>query len=117
MGTGAAFGGSGIHRSNRGRCRAAVDRGSRIEVLRNVVDKIFERRLAGLINSGERGVLHGGRNGAEKESLHVSPPCDIVRTPHPAALGAPLPNDSISTDFSQSLIELVAPPSTKASAF
>jgi glutamate--cysteine ligase len=83
---------------------------SRIEVLRNVVDKIFERRLAGLINSGERGVLRGGRKGVEKESLRVSPAGDIVQTPHPAALGAPLTNENITTDFSESLIELVTPP-------
>jgi len=51
-----------------------------------VVDKKFERRLAGLINSGERGVLRGGRKGVEKESLRVSPGGDIVQTRHPAAL-------------------------------
>jgi gamma-glutamylcysteine synthetase len=52
--------------------------------LRNVVDKKFERRLAGLINSGEKGVLRGGRKGVEKESLRVSPDGDIVQTRHPA---------------------------------
>jgi glutamate--cysteine ligase len=78
--------------------------------LRNVVDKKFERRLAGLLNSGERGVLRGGRKGVEKESLRVSPAGDIVQTRHPAALGAPLTNENITTDFSESLIELVTPP-------
>jgi glutamate--cysteine ligase len=78
--------------------------------LRNVVDKIFERRLAGLVNSGERGVLRGGRKGVEKESLRVSPSGDIAQTRHPAALGAPLTNEHITTDFSESLIELVTPP-------
>src|SRR5271170_2210105 len=110
MGAGAAFGGSGVPRGNRGRCRAAVNRRSRFEELRNVVDKTFERRLAGLINSGERGVLRGGRKGVEKESLRVSPAGDIVQTRHPAALGAPLTNENITTDFSESLIELVTPP-------
>jgi glutamate--cysteine ligase len=78
--------------------------------LRNVVDKKFERRLAGLINSGERGVLRGGRKGVEKESLRVSPAGDIVETRQPEALGAPLTNEHITTDFSESLIELVTPP-------
>jgi glutamate--cysteine ligase len=78
--------------------------------LRNLVDNKFERRLAGLINSGERGVLRGGRKGVEKESLRVSPGGAIVRTRHPAALGAPLTNENITTDFSESLIELVSPP-------
>jgi glutamate--cysteine ligase len=78
--------------------------------VRNVVDKKFERRLAGLINSGERAVLRGGRKGVEKESLRVSPAGELVHTPHPAALGAPLTNEHITTDFSESLIELVTPP-------
>jgi glutamate--cysteine ligase len=78
--------------------------------LRNVVDRNFERRLAGLINSGERAVLRGGRKGVEKESLRVSPEGDIVETRHPEALGAPLTNEHITTDFSESLIELVTPP-------
>ena len=75
-----------------------------------MVDKKFERRLAGLINSGEKGVLRGGRKGVEKESLRVTPDGDIVQTPHPPALGAPLTNENITTDFSESLIELVTPP-------
>jgi glutamate--cysteine ligase len=79
-------------------------------VLRNVVDKEFERRVAGLINSGERDVLRGGRKGVEKESLRVTPEGVIVQTPHPFALGAALTNEHITTDFSESLIELVTPP-------
>jgi glutamate--cysteine ligase len=78
--------------------------------LRNVVDKKFERRLTGLVNSGERAVLRGGRKGVEKESLRVSPAGEIVHTAHPRALGAPLTNEHITTDFSESLIELVTPP-------
>ena len=78
--------------------------------MRNVVDKNFERRLAGLINSGERAVLRGGRKGVEKESLRVSPDGVIAQTRHPQVLGAPLTNEHITTDFSESLIELVTPP-------
>jgi glutamate--cysteine ligase len=78
--------------------------------LRNVVDRNFERRLAGLVNSGERAILRGGRKGVEKESLRVSPDGVIARTRHPQALGAPLTNEHITTDFSESLIELVTPP-------
>src|SRR5271167_1384425 len=78
--------------------------------MRNMVDKKFERRLAGLINSGARGVLRGGRKGVEKESLRVSPAGELQQTSHPAALGSPLTNEHITTDFSESLIELVTPP-------
>lgn len=78
--------------------------------MRNVVDKKFERRVAGLVNSGERGVLRGGRKGVERESLRVTSDGQIARTRHPWALGAPLTNEHITTDFSESLIELVTPP-------
>jgi len=78
--------------------------------LRNVVDRSFERRLAGLINSGERGILRGGRKGVEKESLRVLPDGVIAQSRHPEALGAPLTNEHITTDFSEALIELVTPP-------
>jgi glutamate--cysteine ligase len=74
------------------------------------VDKKFERRLSGLVNSGERAVLRGGRKGVEKESLRVSPAGEISQARHPAALGAPLTNEHITTDFSEALIELVTPP-------
>jgi glutamate--cysteine ligase len=83
---------------------------SGVSRLRNVVDRKFERRLAGLINSNEPGVLRGGRKGVERESLRVMPDGAIVQTPHPYALGAPLTNEHITTDFSESLIELVTPP-------
>lgn len=78
--------------------------------MRKVIDQRFERRLAGLINSGERGVLRGGRKGVEKESLRVTPDGRLEQTPHPPGLGAALTNPQITTDFSEALIELVTPP-------
>jgi glutamate--cysteine ligase len=78
--------------------------------VRNAIDRQFERRLAGLVNSGERGVLRGGRKGVERESLRVTPAGQIVPTPHPQALGSALTNEHITTDFSEALIELVTPP-------
>ena len=74
------------------------------------VDRQFERRLAGLINSGQRGVLRGGRKGIERESLRVTPDGQIAHTGHPEALGSALTNSHITTDFSEALIELVTPP-------
>ena len=73
------------------------------------IDRTFEKRLAALINSGERRVLQGGRRGVEKESLRVTPAGRIAATQHPAALGSALTNDHITTDYSEALIELVTP--------
>jgi glutamate--cysteine ligase len=78
--------------------------------VRNVIDRQFERRLAALVNSGERAVLRGGRKGVERESLRVTSAGEIAGSRHPYALGAPLTNEHITTDFSESLIELVTPP-------
>ncbi|MDR0458521.1 MAG: glutamate--cysteine ligase [Burkholderiaceae bacterium] len=51
--------------------------------------------------------LRGIRRGIEKESLRVQPDGQLARTPHPAALGSPLTHPNITTDFSESQIELV----------
>jgi glutamate--cysteine ligase len=73
------------------------------------VDRIFEKRLAGLINRRGAGALRGGLKGVEKESLRVSPDGRIARTPHPRALGSALTNEHITTDYSEALLELVTP--------
>jgi glutamate--cysteine ligase len=73
------------------------------------IDRKFEHTLAALINSGEPGIIQGGRKGVEKESLRVTPEGRIATTPHPRALGSALTNDNITTDFSEALIELVSP--------
>ena len=78
--------------------------------MREFTDKRFERRVAMLVNSGQRGVLRGGRKGVEKEALRVTPAGRIAQTVHPPALGAALTNPRITTDFSEALIELVTPP-------
>jgi glutamate--cysteine ligase len=78
------------------------------------VDRRFERRLAGLVNSRERGVLAGGRKGVEREALRVTPDGRISQAPHPRALGSTLTHPHITTDYSEALIELVTPPFTTA---
>ena len=77
-------------------------------------DTTFERRLSSLVNAREPGVLQGGLKGVERESLRVLPDGRIAHTPHPAALGSALASEHITTDFSESLIELVTPPFTRS---
>jgi glutamate--cysteine ligase len=62
------------------------------------IDRQFEHTLAALINSGEPGLIAGGRKGLEKESLRVTPDGHIAQTPHPRELGSALTNDNITTD-------------------
>jgi glutamate--cysteine ligase len=73
------------------------------------IDITFERRLSALVNAREPGVLQGGLKGVERESLRVLPDGTLAHTPHPAALGSALTNEHVTTDFSESLIELVTP--------
>jgi glutamate--cysteine ligase len=47
------------------------------------------------------------RRGIEKESLRSLPDGRLALTPHPAALGAPLTHPRITTDFSESQLELI----------
>src|SRR5580698_10083705 len=73
------------------------------------IDRVFERRLAALINGGQPQILQGGRKGVEKESLRVLPSGALAQTMHPRLLGSALTNEHITTDYSESLIELVTP--------
>ena len=54
-----------------------------------------------------RTVLQGLRRGIEKESLRVRPDGALATTPHPAALGSALKHPRVTTDFSESQLELI----------
>ncbi|MEM8593858.1 MAG: glutamate--cysteine ligase [Pseudomonadota bacterium] len=45
--------------------------------------------------------------GIEKESLRITAPGELAQTPHPKALGSTLTHPSITTDYSESLMELI----------
>ncbi len=60
-------------------------------------------RLAALTPQRLRGI----RRGIEKESLRAEPDGRLALTPHPARLGSPLAHPHITTDFSESQLELV----------
>ena len=63
----------------------------------------LQERLKAL--SPER--LKGVRRGIEKESLRVQPDGQLALTPHPGALGSALTHPNITTDFSESQVELI----------
>jgi glutamate--cysteine ligase len=54
--------------------------------------------------------LKGIRRGVEKESLRVRPDGALATTPHPGALGSALAHPRITTDFSESQLELITAP-------
>jgi glutamate--cysteine ligase len=47
--------------------------------------------------------------GIEKESLRVTPDGTLAQTPHPAGLGSALTHSSITTDYSEALLEFITP--------
>ncbi len=63
----------------------------------------FHKRLQAL----EPGMLKSLQRGIEKESLRVRPDGMLADTPHPAALGSALTHPHITTDFSESQLELI----------
>ena len=52
-------------------------------------------------------ILEGLRRGIEKESLRVRPDGALATTPHPAGLGSALTHPFVTTDFSESQLELI----------
>ena len=74
----------------------------------------FSPRLDLLIKSGYSALLQAGQKGLEKESLRIDSSGLIARTDHPDSLGSALTHDSITTDYSESLIELITPPFSRS---
>ena len=83
-------------------------------MIRRGIDRVFERRLADLVNYRQTNALQGGLKGVEKESLRVTPKGRISMKPHPRGLGSPLTNEHITTDYSEALLELVTPAFTES---
>lgn len=73
-----------------------------------------EERLASLTKESDAHMLAGRRVGLEKESLRVDRDGQIALSDHPAALGSALCNGTVTTDFSESLLEMVTPPCASA---
>ncbi len=58
--------------------------------------------------------LKNVRVGLEKEALRTTPQGHLATTPHPIALGAALTHPHITTDYAESLLELVTAPHDQA---
>ena len=71
---------------------------------------VIEERVEQLLTSDIRQVLRGRKVGLEKESLRVAVGGSIAQTPHPLELGSALTHPSITTDYSEALMEFVTPP-------
>ena len=68
-----------------------------------------QQRLRNLVQALGPYPFAGRRVGVEKESLRVDRAGYISQRPHPAALGSALTHSTITTDFSEALLEFVTP--------
>ena len=64
----------------------------------------------------ERPDLMAFQRGIEREALRVMPSGALAMTPHPDFLGSKLTHPKITTDFSESQLELITPVHTTAAA-
>jgi len=69
------------------------------------VNDLTRSRLAVLHDQPD--LLAQSLRGIEKEGLRVAPDGRLALTPHPKALGAALTHGAITTDYSESLLELI----------
>ena len=67
------------------------------------------RNLAKIESTGADKLLSCINRGLEKESLRVLQDGHLAQTPHPVALGSTLHHPSITTDYSESLLEFITP--------
>ena len=72
----------------------------------------LQSQLQDLADPDSLVMLRGIRRGLEKESLRISPEGKLAQTPHPKGMGSPLTHSSITTDYSEALLEFITPVNT-----
>lgn len=72
----------------------------------------LQNQLQALAAPEALNVLKAINRGIEKESLRISAEGKLAQTPHPASLGAALTHSSITTDYSEALLEFITPVNT-----
>ncbi len=72
----------------------------------------LQTQLQALANPDARKLLSSIKRGIEKESLRISANGKLAQTPHPLELGSALAHPSITTDYSEALMEFITPVSS-----
>ncbi|PLZ02020.1 glutamate--cysteine ligase [Burkholderia sp. WAC0059] len=86
------------------------------DTISNRTNDVLSQRLSVLSAGPQRDVLVRGLRGIEKESLRVTHDGRLALTPHPAALGSALVHASLTTDYSEALLEIITSAARDASA-
>ena len=69
----------------------------------------YSNLLSSLSEQNQLSLLGRIQRGIEKEGLRCEPNGHLSQTPHPQALGSALTHPSITTDYSESLLEFITP--------
>ena len=69
----------------------------------------LQENLASLQALDKRELLTRIQRGIEKECLRIDPAGKLAQTPHPRELGSALTHPSITTDYSEALLEFITP--------
>ncbi|MFK7977858.1 MAG: glutamate--cysteine ligase [Halioglobus sp.] len=72
----------------------------------------LQNQLQALEQSNAAATLTDINRGIEKESLRITPDGKLAQTSHPKSLGSTLTHGSITTDYSEALMEFITPVST-----
>jgi glutamate--cysteine ligase len=70
---------------------------------------LLKKQLDQLASNGTHALLKGAMHGIEKEGLRVDHSGGLSQKPHPEGLGSALTNSNITTDFSESQLEIITP--------
>jgi glutamate--cysteine ligase len=80
------------------------------------LSELLNRRLKLLSEPANLSLLQQCLHGIERECLRVTGEGRLAQTPHPEALGSALTHESITTDYSESLLEFITPALTDPAA-
>jgi len=69
----------------------------------------FERKITELTENHSSAIWEGIHRGIEREALRVLENGTLAPTDHPEALGKTLTHDTITTDYSENLLEFITP--------
>jgi len=72
----------------------------------------LQNQLQTLASPNARKILNSINRGIEKESLRIAPDGKLAQTTHPLSLGSALTHSSITTDYSEALLEFITPVNT-----
>ncbi|MFT3928766.1 MAG: glutamate--cysteine ligase [Spongiibacteraceae bacterium] len=73
------------------------------------MSETFRQQLTQLADPSILPLLRQLRRGIEKESLRIDSDGQLAQTPHAPALGSALTHSSITTDYSEALLEFITP--------